>query len=79
MKAAAIKHNSNNAILHLLNLIGDCDNNLSILRQSNRLGIGHTRLTVRHNGIGRRLTDVHGRVLAGLRTPPPAGRRNEEP
>jgi hypothetical protein len=27
------------------------------------LGIEHTRLTVRHNGIDRRLTDVHGRVI----------------
>ena len=27
------------------------------------LGIDHTRLTVRHNGIDRRLTDVHGRVI----------------
>ncbi len=27
------------------------------------LGIDHTRLTVLHNGIDRRLTDVHGRVL----------------
>jgi hypothetical protein len=27
------------------------------------LGIGHTRLTFRHNGIDRRLTDVHGRVI----------------
>ncbi len=27
------------------------------------LGIEHTRLTVRNNGIDRRLTDVHGRVL----------------
>lgn len=27
------------------------------------LGIDHKRLTVRHNGIDRRLTDVHGRVL----------------
>ncbi|GIW92243.1 MAG: hypothetical protein KatS3mg110_0284 [Pirellulaceae bacterium] len=27
------------------------------------LGIDHTRLTVRHGGIDRRLTDVHGRVL----------------
>lgn len=27
------------------------------------LGIDHRRLTVRHNGIDRRLTDVHGRVL----------------
>lgn len=30
------------------------------------LGIDHTRLTVRHNGIDRRLTDVHGRVLTEL-------------
>jgi len=27
------------------------------------LGIDHTRLTYRHNGINRRLTDVHGHVL----------------
>jgi len=27
------------------------------------LGIDHTRLTYRHNGIDRRLTDVHGNVL----------------
>ncbi|MEC8240429.1 MAG: DUF1501 domain-containing protein, partial [Planctomycetota bacterium] len=27
------------------------------------LGIDHQRLTVRHNGIDRRLTDVHGRVM----------------
>src|SRR5690606_39907920 len=27
------------------------------------LGIDHTRLTLRHNSIDRRLTDVHGRVL----------------
>jgi hypothetical protein len=27
------------------------------------LGIDHTRLTVRNNGIDRRLTDVHGRVI----------------
>ena len=30
------------------------------------LGIDHTRLTFRHNGIDRRLTDVHGRVLQPL-------------
>ncbi|ADV63681.1 protein of unknown function DUF1501 [Isosphaera pallida ATCC 43644] len=30
------------------------------------LGIDHTRLTVRHNGINRRLTDVHGEVLFSL-------------
>jgi hypothetical protein len=27
------------------------------------LGIDHERLTVRHNGSDRRLTDVHGRVI----------------
>jgi uncharacterized protein (DUF1501 family) len=27
------------------------------------LGIDHKRLTVRHNGIDRRLTDVHGHVI----------------
>lgn len=30
------------------------------------LGIDHTRLTVRHNSIDRRLTDVHGQLLADL-------------
>ena len=30
------------------------------------LGIDHTQLTVRHNGIDRRLTDVHGQVIRGL-------------
>ncbi len=30
------------------------------------LGIDHTKLTVRHNGIDRRLTDVHGHVIGGL-------------
>jgi len=30
------------------------------------LGIDHTKLTVRHNGIDRRLTDVHGHVLRDL-------------
>jgi hypothetical protein len=30
------------------------------------LGIEHTRLTFRHNGIDRRLTDVHGRVITEL-------------
>ena len=30
------------------------------------LGIDHTRLTVRNNGIDRRLTDVHGRVIPEL-------------
>lgn len=30
------------------------------------LGIEHTKLTVRHNGIDRRLTDVHGHVIRDL-------------
>jgi uncharacterized protein (DUF1501 family) len=30
------------------------------------LGIEHTRLTFRHNGIDRRLTDVHGDVIEGI-------------
>ena len=30
------------------------------------LGIDHTKLTVRHNGIDRRLTDVHGHVIHEL-------------
>jgi hypothetical protein len=30
------------------------------------LGIDHTKLTVRHNGIDRRLTDVHGHVISEL-------------
>ncbi len=32
------------------------------------LGIDHTRLTFRHNGIDRRLTDVHGRVIREILT-----------
>ena len=27
------------------------------------LGIDHEKLTVRHNGLDRRLTDVHGHVI----------------
>jgi hypothetical protein len=27
------------------------------------LGIDHSRLVFRHNGIDRRLTDVHGQVI----------------
>ena len=30
------------------------------------LGIDHTKLTVRHNGTDRRLTDVHGEVIEGV-------------
>ena len=37
---AASKHISGKAILHLLSLIGDCDNNLTLLRQSGELETG---------------------------------------
>ena len=30
------------------------------------LGIDHTKLTFRHNGVARRLTDVHGEVIRPL-------------
>jgi hypothetical protein len=30
------------------------------------LGIDHEKLTVRHNGLDRRLTDVHGHVIRDL-------------
>jgi hypothetical protein len=30
------------------------------------LGLDHTRLTFRHNGIDRRLTDVHGELIEPL-------------
>ena len=30
------------------------------------LGIDHTQLTYYHNGIRRRLTDVHGEVVEGI-------------
>jgi hypothetical protein len=30
------------------------------------LGIDHTKLTFRHNGIDRRLTDVHGHVITEI-------------
>ena len=30
------------------------------------MGIDHTKLTVRHNGIDRRLTDVHGHVIKDI-------------
>ena len=32
----------------------------------NLMGIDHTKLTFRHNGIDRRLTDVHGQVIREL-------------
>jgi uncharacterized protein (DUF1501 family) len=32
------------------------------------LGIDHTRLTVYNNGINRRLTDVHGKVIRKILT-----------
>jgi uncharacterized protein (DUF1501 family) len=34
------------------------------------LGIDHTRLVFYHNGINRRLTDVHGQVVAGVLAQP---------
>jgi arylsulfatase A-like enzyme len=30
------------------------------------LGVDHTKLTFRHNGIDRRLTDVHGEVIRDI-------------
>lgn len=30
------------------------------------LGVDHTKLTFRHNGIDRRLTDVHGEVIKSI-------------
>ncbi len=30
------------------------------------LGFDHEKLTVRHNGADRRLTDVHGRVITEI-------------
>ena len=36
----ATNHISGNAILHLLSLIGDCDNNLKLLQQSGELEKG---------------------------------------
>jgi uncharacterized protein (DUF1501 family) len=39
------------------------DVHATILHQ---LGLDHTRLTFRHNGIDRRLTDVHGHVIKPL-------------
>ena len=32
------------------------------------LGVDHTRLTFYHNGIERRLTDVHGHVIEDILT-----------
>ena len=39
------------------------DLHATILHQ---LGIDHTKLTFRHNGTDRRLTDVHGEVIQEL-------------
>jgi hypothetical protein len=30
------------------------------------LGLDHEKLTFRHNGANRRLTDVHGQVIRGI-------------
>jgi hypothetical protein len=35
-------------------------------RLGERLGIDHTELTYRNNGVDRRLTDVHGHVLKDI-------------
>ncbi len=35
-------------------------------RSCGNWGIDHTKLTYRHNGIDRRLTDVHGQVIEEL-------------
>jgi hypothetical protein len=43
----------------------DYDIHATILHQ---LGLDHPRLTFRHNGIDRRLTDVHGHVIKPLLT-----------
>ncbi|MBC9867108.1 MAG: DUF1501 domain-containing protein [Opitutae bacterium] len=45
------------------NLTTVYDIHATILHQ---LGIDHKKLTVRHNGIDRRLTDVHGRILNAM-------------
>ena len=37
------------------------------------LGIDHERLTVRHNGANRRLTDVHGHVIFPILSERPRG------
>lgn len=31
-----------------------------------QFGIDHERLTVRHNGLNRRLTDAHGQVISEM-------------
>ena len=36
---------------------------MSLKVRTGMLGIDHQRLTFRHNGIDRRLTDVHGDVI----------------
>jgi len=39
---------------------------LDTLARLHQLGIDHTKLTVRHNGIDRRLTNVEGEVVDGI-------------
>ena len=43
--------------------LGYFDFHATVLRL---LGIDHTKLTFYHNGIRRRLTDVHGHVIDGI-------------
>jgi hypothetical protein len=43
--------------------LGYFDFHATVLRL---LGINHTSLTFYHNGIRRRLTDVHGHVIDGI-------------
>jgi len=43
------------------------------------LGIDHTRLTYRHNGIDRRLTDVHGHVIDEIIALRPSGSSARDP
>ncbi len=47
------------------NVLSVHDLNATILHL---LGIDHTRLTFKHNGIDRRLTDVHGHVISEILT-----------
>ena len=44
-------------------LVANFDFHATVLRL---LGIDHTKLTFYHNGIRRRLTDVHGHLIDGI-------------
>ena len=44
-----------------------CDERENYISSNRRsAGIDHTKLTFYHNGIRRRLTDVHGHVIDGI-------------